>query len=115
MCKSKKQIEQTTQPVEEYPRYVSINPQGEDLFEGKSQQKLAEAIAFHITESDKQEKNVFPRLIGVEGKWGSGKSNVIKLIEGRLQETNTYTFFNFDAWGNQEDLQRSYILELLTR
>lgn len=115
MCKSKKQIEQTTQPVEEYPRYVSINPQGEDLFEGKSQQKLAEAIAFHITESDKQEKNVFPRLIGVEGKWGSGKSNVIKLIEGRLQETNTYTFFNFDAWGNQEDLQRRSILELLTR
>lgn len=113
MCKSKKQIEQTTQPIEEYPRYVSINPQGEDLFEGKSQQKLAEDIAMHITESDKQEKPVFSRLIGLEGKWGSGKSNVIKLLEDRLSET--YTFFCFDAWGNQEDLQRRSILELLTR
>lgn len=113
MCKSKKQIEQTTQPIEEYPRYVSINPRGEDLFEGKSQQKLAKDIAMHISESDKQEKPVFSRLIGIEGKWGSGKSNVIKLLEDQL--TETYTFFYFDVWGNQEDLQRRSILELLTK
>lgn len=40
MCNNKKQIEQTTQPDEEYPRYVSIRLQGEDLFEGKTQQKV---------------------------------------------------------------------------
>lgn len=38
--------------VENYPRYLSNHPKGADLFEGKSQQGLAEAVAAHITEAD---------------------------------------------------------------
>lgn len=114
MCKKDKHIEQTNPTAEvQYPRYLSNRPQGEDLFEGKSQERLADAIAMHIIDTDKVEKPAFARLIGLEGKWGSGKSNVIKILEDKLKDN--YIFFNFDAWGNQEDLQRRSILELLTR
>jgi hypothetical protein len=113
MCKIDKQTIQKSQVMNAYPRYLSNCPEGVDLFEGKSQDRLADAIAMHITETDKVEKSIFARLIGLEGKWGSGKSNVIKILENRLKES--YTFFCFDAWGNQEDLQRRSILELLTR
>lgn len=98
----------------QYPRFISNNPQGTDLFEGKSQERLAQAIAAHIRETDKESKPVFSRLIGLEGKWGSGKSNIIKILGDECLK-GSYTFFTFDAWGNQEDLQRRSILELLTR
>ena len=113
MCKKNNLTQNSSQVVEAYPRYLSNYPEGEDLFEGKSQKRLADAIAIHITEADKVEKPIFARLIGLEGKWGSGKSNVIKMLEDKLK--GSYTFFCFDAWGNQEDLQRRSILELLTQ
>lgn len=117
MCK--KQSKQET-PVEEinYPRYLSNHPKGADLFEGKSQERLAQAVAAHITEVDKiteeGKQPTLARLIGLEGKWGSGKSNVISILQKDCL-SDYYIFFNFDAWGNQEDLQRRSILELLTK
>lgn len=95
-----------------YPQYISNHPKGEDLFEGKSQERLAMAIAAHIEETDSCKTSTLSRLIGLEGKWGSGKSNAIQILEDKLK--GSYTFFTFDAWGNQEDLQRRSILELLT-
>lgn len=94
-------------PIEvQYPHYISNQPKGEDLFKGKSQERLALVIAMHILDTDTTNNSVFARLIGLEGKWGSGKSNVIKLLEVELNKKGAYTFFQFDAWGNQEDLQR---------
>ena len=103
-------------PVAEvsYPCYLSNHPKGADLLEGKSQERLAQAIAAHITETDQVGKPVFARLIGLQGQWGSGKSNVIKILEDDYLK-DIYSFFYFDAWGNQEDLQRRSILELLTK
>ncbi len=112
---SKNQTEQHASIEVMYPRYISNQPKGEDMFKGKSQERLAQAIAAHISETDSANNTVFARLIGVEGKWGSGKSNVIKLLEYELNKNGSYTFFAFDAWGNQEDLQRRSILELLTK
>lgn len=117
---TKKQQNVEQAPVEvQYPRYISNHPKGADMFEGKSQERLAQAVAAHIAGSDEDVKKgvepVFSRLIGLEGKWGSGKSNVIKILEQELNKKGSYTFFTFDAWGNQEDLQRRSILELLTR
>lgn len=115
---SKKQFEQENQVVEVFPHYLSNHPKGEDLFEGKSQERLALAVAAHITEvdtaADEGKQPTFARLIGLEGKWGSGKSNVIRILEKECLKEH-YNFFNFDAWGNQEDLQRRSILELLTQ
>ena len=65
-----------------------------------------------------QDKSEMPRLIGLEGKWGSGKSNVIELLEKKLKECSNknvcYHFFTFDAWAHQEDLQRRAFLGDLT-
>ena len=110
--KSKKM--QDEKPIEvTYPHYLSNKPQGVDLFKGRSQELLSEAMASHIRAVDSVKESNVPRLIGLEGRWGSGKSNVIKLLQSALSDK--YFFFCFDAWGNQEDLQRRSILELLTK
>ena len=35
----------------------------------------------------------------------NGKSNVVKMLERELSDD--YYFFEYDAWGHQEDLQRT--------
>lgn len=50
---SKKQMAEGIKAEVVYPRYISNKPKGEDLFEGKSQERLASAIAMHITDTDK--------------------------------------------------------------
>ena len=69
--------------------FLSNKPQGEDLLDGQSQIKVADAIKKHIIEFDADATDVnkddndiaLPRIIGVEGAWGSGKSNMLKNIE----------------------------------
>ena len=99
-----------------YPKFIQDKPQGVDKFDGASQEALSKAIAKHIKDNDSLPKDdCLPRIIGIEGVWGAGKSNVVKLIEKHLQEDNSgYFFFEYDAWGNQEDLQRRSLLEQLT-
>ena len=59
-----------------YPRYLSTAPHGEDLYEGKSQEKIKDAIEKYILDTDNPNVELseakMPRLIGLEGKWGSG-------------------------------------------
>lgn len=74
-----------------YPRFISDKPNGKDLFEGQSQNTLAENICQFITENENSTKKV----IGIEGEWGSGKSNVIEIIKEKLKEK--YYFFIFDV------------------
>lgn len=90
-----------------YPRFIKNTPCGEDLFEGKSQQKIANNICNII----RTEKSC--NIIGIDGGWGSGKSNLVKQVENVLSKQG-YHFFVFDAWGHQEDLQRRSFLEELT-
>jgi len=103
-----------------YPRFISSKPCGIDKFGGKSQERLTDAIVKHIISTDENykaltdedKKKSLPRIIGLEGSWGVGKSNVIKQIKEKLEKT--YYLFEYDAWGHQEDLQRRSFLELLT-
>lgn len=108
-----------------YPQFISNLPCGEDYTEGKSQEHLAVAIAEYITSADSKEENQIPRIIGIKGEWGTGKSNVIKILDKpneKLQKTHNvlkqikdeYHIFEYDAWGHQEDLQRRSFLETLT-
>lgn len=94
--------------------FLSNRPLGEDLLDGKSQDYVAKAIKKHMEEVDAEKNNVntLPRIIGVEGTWGSGKSNMLLRLQDKLK--SNYYFFTYDAWGNQEDLQRRSILEQLT-
>lgn len=88
-------------------KFISNKPLGTDLFEGKSQEKTAEKISDLLLQSD------YCKVIGIDGAWGSGKSNLIALLKKKLEEKN-FTFFIYDTWGYQEDLQRRSILEALT-
>jgi len=90
-----------------YPKYIDNKPIGEDHFEGKSHERIATSIAEHI-----KDKNNSLRVLGIEGEWGSGKSNIIELLRKKLE--NTHHIYIYDAWGHQEDSQRRAFLEELT-
>ena len=109
-----------------YPQFISNLPCGEDYTEGKSQERLAVAIAEHIISTDNKDENKLPRIIGLKGEWGTGKSNVIKILDKPDEELqkahkvlkqikDVYHIFEYDAWGHQEDLQRRSFLETLTK
>ena len=93
-------------------KILSNEPNGEDLFESKSQENIASSIIREIEKLG---------LIGIEGSWGTGKSNLVKIIERKLNATSdsegkkgkNYSFFVYDAWGHQEDNHRRALIEEL--
>jgi hypothetical protein len=91
-----------------YPRFISDKPLGIDLFEGGSHDKIAASISQYI---NNENSNI--KIIGLEGAWGSGKSNVIEILKNKYLKDSHHIFI-FDAWGHQEDLQRRAILEEMT-
>lgn len=96
-----------------YPRLISNRPCNKDLFEGKAHDKLAKAIADVISSDEK------PSMIGIDGGWGSGKSNLVGMVSDHLnaicgEGEKKYHFFTYDVWGHQNDLPRRSILEELT-
>jgi hypothetical protein len=98
-----------------YPRFIPNKPRGIDKFEGKSQERLTNAIFNHIVSNDNENKTQnLSRIIGLEGGWGVGKSNVIKQLKNIDNIKDNYYLFEYDAWGHQEDLQRRSFLEILT-
>lgn len=107
------------QDTTKYPQFIPDRPLGKDCFEGHSQDRLAHSVCDYVRRIDAQSTgqgqvvNLMPRIIGLEGGWGSGKSNVVRMIDGELAKNGYYTF-TYDAWGHQEDLQRRSILETLT-
>lgn len=99
---------------------LSNEPCREDAFEGHSHQYIADQLV-RIIKTDAER-----HIIGLEGGWGSGKSNLIALVNKGLNgedvydmgfnhKDSTYPFFVYDAWGHQSDYQRRAILEELTR
>lgn len=100
-----------------FPHFIPDIPKGWDAFEGRSQDRLAHNICEYIrkvdAKADTKEGIRIPRIIGLEGGWGTGKSNVVQMISKTMSGESYYTF-TYDAWGHQEDLQRRSILETLT-
>ena len=89
--------------------HISKAPCGEDLFAGQTHKKTAEQITQKILSSETS------LMIGIDGGWGSGKSNLIQMIEKRVQEQEAKAiFFTYDAWGHQNDMPRRAMLEELT-
>ena len=97
-----------------YPKLIKNMPCAEDLFAGKAHTTIAENIC------DTIKNNPDCRMIGLDGSWGSGKSNLLKILEKQLNpqqgehDQQNFYFFLYDAWGHQEDIQRRAILENLT-
>jgi len=92
-----------------FPIYISNVPEGNDDLKGQAHEKIAKEIGNII---HNQNKNIQRQVIGLEGDWGSGKSNIIKKLENDLNHEK-YLHFIFDTWGHQEDLNRRAILEEL--
>lgn len=91
--------------------FLSNAPLGEDLFEGKSQKLVADAIIDQLKNNANQNhRSMQQKMIGVEGGWGSGKSNLIEIVKKKLKKEKKFLFFTYDVWGHQEDLQRKAIL-----
>lgn len=91
-----------------YLHLISNQPCGQDLFAGKAHERIAKQIA-KVIEEDKVS------AIGIDGGWGSGKSNMVEMVKKELEtKSKQYYFFVYDAWGHQDDLQRRSILEELT-
>jgi hypothetical protein len=86
--------------------FLPNQPLGEDLFKNKSQDKIADIISQNVI----NDPNF--KIIGIDGTWGSGKSNLVHLIEKKL--VSTHKFFIYDVWGHQEDEQRKSMLVELT-
>ncbi len=118
------------------PRYIPKYPPGEDAYTTKPHETIAEQVAEYIKDykeqyktqneeaySEDQQKDKGKEkyeikgaaLIGLEGKWGSGKSNLIRILENNkeLKINGKFCVFTFDAWAFQEDLnRRTFLLEL---
>ena len=87
-------------------------PVSEDLFSGHGHKRTASALAKTIKEFGND-----TCAIGLEGKWGSGKSTIIELARQELDSDKNekkYRVFTFDLWSNQtSNFKRSFLEALL--
>lgn len=101
-----------------YPRIVSTAPCKDDWFEGQSHRRIANKIADVILDDNQK------GIIGIDGGWGSGKSNLVALTEDAIDkriaeedkgkskdEKRKYVFVTFDAWAHHTDYLRRSLLE----
>ena len=90
-------------------KFLDLKPSPKDEYEGKSHEKVANAVVECIKNHEKI------KIVGLEGDWGSGKSTVVKIIENKLKEEKEkkYIFFTYDSWENQtENIKISFLQEL---
>ena len=97
-------------------QYISIWPSGEDLTGLKPQNTISNAIIKHIVNYDGEhyQGGAMSRVIGLEGKWGCGKSNVIKILSNDERLIQDYHVIEFDGWSYQEDDYRISLMEHVT-
>ena len=87
-------------------------PVSEDLFSGHGHKRTASALAKTIKEFGND-----TCAIGLEGKWGAGKSTIIELARKELDSDKNekkYRVFTFDLWSNQtSNFKRTFLEALL--
>ena len=94
-----------------YPRIVSTAPCNDDWFAGQSHKRIAGIIADVILDDTQH------GIIGIDGGWGSGKSNLVglthKAINEKIKDDNKkkYVFVTFDVWAHHTDYLRRSLLE----
>lgn len=92
---------------------LSDTPAKEDGFDGNGHNRSAKALAAAVKQLAHRDG-----AIGLEGKWGAGKSTVIHLAENELKLLNgsgvEHHLMCYDLWAHQSDVfKRSFIEELL--
>lgn len=94
-----------------YPQIVSTAPCNDDWFEGQSHKRIASKIADIILDDSQN------GIIGIDGGWGSGKSNLVGLTQKAINEKvkgdkkKRYVFVTFDVWAHHTDYLRRSLLE----
>lgn len=93
--------------------FIRDEPAEDDFFQTHG--RLAAAIAAAVRADPGL------RVVGLLGRWGSGKSTVIRLLKKELEVGgataggNTVHVFTYDAWLHQSDpVRRSFLESLLT-
>ena len=84
-------------------RFLPDDPSDTDQI--GSHEKVCDAIDSFIKD------NAGGITIGLVGRYGSGKSTIIKMLEDRLQTDKTLFFWCFDAWAHEGDPLRKSFLE----
>ena len=87
--------------------FLGDDPANEDLFGNKSYEKTSKSI-IEVIKTQQGGK-----CIGLEGRWGSGKSSIIEFIRKKIEKDNDYAIFIFNAWTHQGDPLRRIILNAL--
>lgn len=89
-------------------RFIQDEPADEDFFQTHT--RLAQAIVTAIR------RNSEIKVVGLLGRWGSGKSTVAKKVVALLGDDSEPRFrlFSYDAWLHQSDpVRRSFLESLL--
>ena len=72
------------------PKFIIEEPANSDELDGHA--RVARALA----EAIKSEKRL--RYLGILGRWGSGKSTVVRMLEGQLREEDqTWLVFTLSS------------------
>ena len=88
-------------------KFIIDEPAEVDFFDTHS--PVATAIARAITD------NPHLKIVGLLGRWGSGKSTIVREVGERLKESDKdFVVFTYDAWLHQTDpLRRSFLESLV--
>ena len=78
-------------------RLFSDEPTDDDQF--GSHDSIAQTLLDIITTDGKEDYHIKkPFVIGLYGKWGSGKSSIIKMLENRINNIHEFRIAMVDAW-----------------
>lgn len=91
-------------------KYISNRCSEDDKLANHPHESVANSL-FDLLRNHPEIENP---VIGLEGSWGSGKSQVIHILRRLVREENLgkdYKFINYDIWSVQEDLTRKSFLD----
>lgn len=93
-------------------KYISNKCSQTDNLANKPHESVAKSLMSILQDHNEIKHPV----IGVEGSWGSGKSQVINILQKLASNQSTgkkYLFHTYDIWSAQEDLTRRSFLDSL--
>lgn len=91
-------------------KFISNRCTDDDKLENHPHESVANSL-FDLLRNHPEIENP---VIGLEGSWGSGKSQVIRILQRLVKEESLdedYKFVNYDIWSVQEDLTRKSFLD----
>ena len=91
-----KQVHHETERVSSTPSFLKSSSIDKDQFEGKTQEQITKHIVSLIGSN-----NAGNKLLGLDGAWGSGKSNLIEILRSKLPKKTYHCLFRQKLIGPQ--------------